>query len=210
MEGERQDHDGSPLLALAHEKAPFSRIVLCDLEEENIHALRQRTAPDAHRTTIMQGDCNEMVGEITAAIPGHGLNLAFVDPFGPSVLHWRTLAALGAFSRMDMLVNVPIGFIKRNFHQESFHARLDAMLGYQGWRDEIGSAADATKIIELLRTRLAPLGYLPDRCRSHPITNSSNVPMFYMAFFSKHGLGDRIWTSLSRVEPSGQTGFGFD
>jgi len=208
VRGTKESLDASPLIALGHTRAPFSRVVACDIDEENIRALHARTDPK--RTTIISGDCNERIGDVIAAIPRHGLNLAFVDPFAPRVLQWSTLAALGAFERMDILVNVPTGFMKRNLHTEAFRLRLDAMLGDQEWRHAVKGADDVPKLIEQLRVRLTRLGYLSDRSRSVTIVNSSNTVMFYLAFFSKHGLGDRIWKSIARRASTGQTGFPFD
>lgn len=178
--------------------------MLCDLDDENVAALRVRTAQHAARTTIIPGDCNERIDDIVRHVPHYGLNLAFVDPFGPKALRWSTLAKVGAFDRMDLLVNFPTGFIKRNFHTMPFREHVSAILGNEEWRAEVKSASDVPKLIELLRARLASLGYRPERSRSIPITNGPNVVMFYLVFFSKHALGERIWKSLARTMPSGQ------
>lgn len=53
---------GSGLLAVQHQEAPFSRLLLCDLEPENAHALRTRTAKD-QRVTVFEGDCNECIDD---------------------------------------------------------------------------------------------------------------------------------------------------
>jgi three-Cys-motif partner protein len=203
-------HRGSPLIALAHSKAPFTRVVLCDHDGENVAALRARTAEAAARTTIIHGDCNDKIGEIVTHIPPHGLNLAFLDPFGPKALRWATLAELAKFARMDLLVNVPIGFIKRNFHAPAFGEHLTAILGDDSWRAHVRSAPETTKIVQLLRDRLSTIGYTPERSRSIRITNSMNVPMFHLVFFSKHELGGKIWRSLATFEASGQKDFGFE
>lgn len=204
--GRRESHDGSPLIALAHAKAAFSRVVLCDLDPENIATLQARTAAHAQRTTIVEGDCNDHIAEVLAQVPPRGLNFAFVDPFAPSVLRWTTFARLASFERMDMLVNFPTGFIKRNFHTEAFRARIDAMLGDDAWRGDVTAASDSHLLIERLRDRLTTLGYGRDKTRSLPITNSSNVVMFHLVLFSKHGLADKIWNSVAKTSATGQRG----
>lgn len=207
--GQKESHDGSPLIALGHTRAPFSRVVLCDLDPENIATLKARTAAHAERTTLIAGDSNERIDEVVSAIPRRGLNVAFIDPFAPSVLRWATFARLADFDRMDMIVNFPTGFIKRNFHTERFRERIDAMLGDDAWRREVTDASDCHQLIEQLRGRLATVGYGRDQTRSLPITNTSNVVMFHLVFFSKHDLGDKIWNSIAKTTPSGQRGFGF-
>ncbi len=203
-------HDGSPLISLAHAKAPFSRVVLCDTEQENCEALHWRTRANADRTTIINGDCNDEIGQIAACVPRAGLNLAFIDPFGPKALRWSTLAILGEFQRMDLLVNFPTGFIKRNFHTPSFRDQLTAILGNDSWRSTVRSAEDVPKLIELLRGQLATIGYIADPSRSFPSVNSTNATMFHLLFFSKNALGAKIWKSLATNLPSGQKEFGFD
>lgn len=206
VEGRRETHDGSPLIALGHTKAAFSRVVLCDLDPENVATLRARTAAHAHRTSIIEGDCNERIADVLAHVPPWGLNLAFVDPFAPSVLRWPTFARLASFKRMDMLVNFPTGFIKRNFHTAPFRARIDAMLGDDSWRGDVTAASDSHLLVERLRDRLATLGYGRDKTRSLPITNRSNVVMFHLVLFSKHGLADEIWNSVAKTTATGQRG----
>jgi len=197
-------YDGSPLLALKHAKAPFSRVILCDLDSENVAALQSRTTAHSSRTIIVHGDCNERIDDIVREVPPYGLNLSFVDPFGPKALKWTTLAKLAAFDRMDLLVNLPIGFIKRNFHTAAFREQLTAFLGDDTWRQHVASAGDATKLIDFLRSRFAVLGYLPAATRAVAIKNSQNVVMFNLVLFSKHHLAEKIWKSIARTTPSGQ------
>lgn len=210
VENDPNAHDGSPLIALGHAKAPFSKVVLCDLDPENIAALRARTAADAARTVVIEGDSNERIDQIVAELPRHGLNLAFIDPFGPKALRWATLAKLGRFDRMDMLVNFPTGFIKRNFHTQAFRKHMTAILGDEGWSEQVTSPSHVPKLIDLLRNRMTALGYSPERSRTIAIVNTSNVVMFNLVFFSKHPLGDKIWKSLAQNPPSGQRNLGFD
>ena len=44
--------DGSPLIALKHSEAPFTKVILCDLDEENVAALRKRVQPFGGRATV--------------------------------------------------------------------------------------------------------------------------------------------------------------
>ncbi len=73
--------DGSPLIAVKHAAAPFTKVILCDLADENVAALRQRTRGDERVLTI-PGDCNENIDRVVLEIPPYGLNLALVDPYG--------------------------------------------------------------------------------------------------------------------------------
>jgi len=80
--------DGSPLLALKHERSPFTTVVLCDRDPENAATLTKRVGDD-RRAQVISGDCNERIDEITALIPLYGLNFALLDPFGIKPLSVR-------------------------------------------------------------------------------------------------------------------------
>ena len=72
---------GSPLIA-AHAPKPFSKILLCELDDSTADACEQRMdrSPAADRYRLFRGDCNELVDEIAREIPDRGLTLAFLDP----------------------------------------------------------------------------------------------------------------------------------
>jgi len=90
--------DGSPLVALAHTAAPFTKAILCDLDSENVN-----------RVEIIQGDCNQEISRIVQLIPPYGLNVALIDPFGAKDFKWKTIAQLGSVERMDLLLHFPTG-----------------------------------------------------------------------------------------------------
>jgi three-Cys-motif partner protein len=142
---------GSALIALEHGDAPFSRVLLCDLDPENVEALRARTTNEQHRVEVLEGDCNAEIDRILALVPPHGLNIALIDPFGPKPLRWSTLAKLGSVKRMDLLIHFPTGSIKRNFYHSGFDQTIDEMLGTTTWRGSVRSAEHVPKLIDVLQ-----------------------------------------------------------
>jgi three-Cys-motif partner protein len=200
--------EGSPLIALRHTKSPFSRLILCELDSSNVAALRQRTAGDG-RVEVVEGDCNARVDAIMRLTPTRGLNIALVDPFAPSVLHWTTLKALGQLARMDLIIHFPTGTIKRNLEKAGFDETIDRVVGTTGWRADVRVANDAHRLIDHLRTSLVGIGYTPEQVRSLPIENSRHGVMYHLMFASKHDRGNKIWNSVARTGPGGQRGFDF-
>jgi three-Cys-motif partner protein len=83
-------HPGSPLVALQHREAPFSKLVFADQDAANVAALQARTASDTTRVKIIPGDSNANIDQIASDIPKYGLNIALVDPFGLSALKFCT------------------------------------------------------------------------------------------------------------------------
>lgn len=204
--------DGSPLIALGHDEAPFTTVVLCDIDDENVSTLRARTAAHADRTQIIPGDCNAVVDRIVAALPEYGLNIAFVDPFKLEPLHFGTLAKLAALERLDLVVNFPTQDAKRNLQHylKPGNETLDRALGTPAWRESVHSPSDVHRVLDILIAQLEGLGYTGTRNRTIPVTQSTNAELYRLIFASKHPLGDKIWTSVTTHSARGQRGFGFE
>lgn len=200
---------GSPLIALRHAAAPFSRLVFCDLDPENIRALAARTVNDRERISVVPGDSNENIAAVVAQVPEYGLNMALVDPYGPRELCWGTMRALAARTRMDFIIHFPTGSLKRNFGKRGFDRRIDAIVGTDAWRAKVRGARDVPRLIGYLRSSLVGLGYASDQVRSLPITNSRNVPIYHLVFATRHERGNAIWQSIARRSPAGQGELGF-
>ncbi len=191
---------GSALIAFEHQAAPFSRLIFCDLEPDNVHALRTRTAGDP-RVRVIEGDCNERIDEVLKQVPAEGLNLAFFDPFGAKVFHWDTIARLAHVKRMDLLIHFPTNAIKRNFDNPSvpkFKETIDRMFGNENWRSQVQDARDVAGLIDVLREQLAGLGYDGEMVNTLPVANDHGGLLYHLVFASKAPRGTAIWKSLSR------------
>lgn len=198
--------DGSPLVAVKHSASPFTKVILCDLNEANIQALQHRTQGDARVVTI-PGDCNREIGRVVSEVPQFGLNLALVDPYGLAALDFETIKRLAtACKRMDLLIHFPTGDMKRNIantkSSEATKERMDKALG-GGVRAALPK--DVAREIETLRTNLASLGYTGKKVRSVPVANSQGVIMYHLVYASRNPLGDAIWQSIT--SPKGQREF---
>ena len=200
--------DGTPLIAASHARAPFTEILLCDLDEENISCLSQRLSGDA-RVERFHGDANTKIREIVPHIPAHGLNFALIDPFAPSVLHWATLKRLARFKRMDLLIHFPTGAIKRNFKHSGFDRTLDRMLGTREWRKDVRTEHDVAGLVRHLRRQLVGEGYEDAAVRDVAVKNNKNTILYHLVYASKNPRGTAIWQSITKIEPSGQRGFDF-
>lgn len=198
---------GSPFIALDHQEAPFSRLILCDLAAINVAALRTRTKSYEDRVCVVEGDCNLVIDDIVRLVPPYGLNIALVDPYALSQLSFATLRKLVQLSRMDLVIHFPTGDIKRNFHQNAEH--LDRFLGTPSWRSSVKSASQAHKLIDVLRAQLVTLGYTGEPVRDIAVDNRKHTVMYHLVFASKNRLGDKIWKSVTNTTPGGQMGFGF-
>lgn len=197
---------GSPFLALDHMKQPFTKVVLVELDDENVQALKARTAKYGSRVEVLQGDCNEVIDEVVRRVPRFGLNLAVIDPYGLEPLRFSTISKLASLDRMDLIIHFPVGDMKRNIVQDTRYAEwIDRAVGTHV---EITKLSDIPKLIDTLRSQLKPFGYDQEQVRSQPICNSKKVPLYYLVYISKHKTGSNIWKSITKHDGK-QRGFGF-
>lgn len=192
--------NGSPLLALAHQQAPFTHVLLCDSDPENARALRARTASD-DRATAFEGDCNERIGEIIAAIPEHGLNVALVDPFGVTPLAHETIRRLMEVKRLDLILHFPTSDLKRNIRQ--YPERINRFLGGSEWREVADNPGNVIKLVTFLRNRLGLPEAREDAIRTVPIKAQGHT-LYHLVFAAKSPLAIKIWNSITRTAPDGQ------
>jgi three-Cys-motif partner protein len=208
IRGTRELIDGSPLIARGHGESPFSDLVLCDADGENVDALRRRVVGAPGRVVVELGDANGVIAKIAAVIPPRGLNLALIDPFSLQSLHFDTVAALATFKRMDLIVFFPVWEIRRfsEVHRARYGPLLTQALGTQEWERIVRRPSDAPKLIPLFHRQLeARFGYTAKNTYSAPILGHNRVPLYHLVFASKHSRGDKIWESVTRRSPGGQT-----
>ncbi len=208
---------GSPLIALTT-KYPFSRHYFVEKGDDEFNALYTRiTASQLTRnTTLLHGDCNQLVDQIvqeisavdSAYIQGKwpSLNLAFLDPEGLE-LEWATVEKLAKINRMDLIINFSTSGFTRNAEQmlNSEHTtKLDSFFGTLEWKDQYRQVVgqDATKIrrvmLNFYQDRLKQLGYvynyerdiLPDE---KAFRNQKGAQVYTLMFASKHELGIQFW-----------------
>jgi three-Cys-motif partner protein len=198
--------DGSPMIAF-RQPVPFTDLIVCDVEPENIEALKRRTQGYAGQVHSLEGDCNALVDEIARRIPQFGLNVALIDPYNFRPLVFETIARLARFPRMDLILHYPVGELRRNLeiNPDTYGDALDRALATPKWRDRMRSTKDVVRgFIDTYREQLEPFGYTQERTATAVIRNDQNVPMYHLVYASKHTRGDKIWSSVVRNEASGQ------
>lgn len=202
--GERVD--GSPMIA-ARSSVPFSKLILCDKEEENADALRVRTANIDVNAVVMCGDSNALIDGVTEQLAPNGYHLALVDPFGATGLVWDTIEKLARFQRMDMILHFPVADMKRNFRAV---ARLERAVGRKcaDWGFPFRGANDVPRLVEVYAQQLHALGYISQHTiRSPQICRDDGLPLYNLLFASRHDLGAKIWNSVTKNAPQAQLGF---
>jgi three-Cys-motif partner protein len=190
---------GSPLIALNHTGAPFTKLILCEKDPDNVAALRARTKHDP-RVVIIEGDCHKNINKVLAETPPNGLNFAFVDPYSLGQHDWETFAKLARIQRMDLLIHFDTMGLKRNFWSGS-DARLTKAVGTDEWQKAVTKAQGVARAgIDTLRKQLVKHGgYTGNEGRSLAAENRNEGVVYHLVFFSKNDLGDKIWNSVAKA-----------
>jgi three-Cys-motif partner protein len=212
---------GSPLLAL-QVRSPFDKYVFCEESHERIRALEVRAktlAPHAD-ITVLEGDCNERIEDIIAAIPEPSrkqrvLTLCFVDPFSMGI-RFSTLEKLATARFTDFLVLLALFMdANRNYdvYIEEESGRVADFLGDPKWRDRWKVAQQAGKafpafLAEAFTSRMVSLGYSPPPPMKTVRYQDRNIRLYQLAIFSKSTVAYQFWDDVLKYSTD-QIGFSF-
>lgn len=223
IKDEMKEIDSGGMRAFKLDVAPFNEYFFFDISETNVEALRTRNGdhPNYH---VQQGDSNALIYDLVKELLKHSYryHFAFIDPFGPEGLKFNTLKELARLNRMDMLIHFPIGAIKRNLTiwEKSTNTILDGFLGTDSWRNEVQSRSKPVfnALIDIFREQLKSIGYPEEGLRmvssnedvfsdvpSVSIKNTKNVDLYVLILAAKHKLAQKIWNSIIKIDPDGQT-----
>lgn len=202
---------GSAFIA-AHAPKPFSKIIAVELEQELAEGLRSRLgrSPAAQRCTVLQGDCNQLVGQIVRSIPSGALTLAFIDPPGFDA-QFDTLKTLADGARVDFLLLFADSIdLVRNLRQyvDTERSKVDRMLGSSDWRgpfEAIPSFSPARVreffVEQYVKRVQEDLGYRG--VRTYQIEGPSG-PLYKLIYASKSEKGLDFWDKIAARDRGGQ------
>jgi hypothetical protein len=171
---------------------------------------------EAREVRIIQGDVNECIGDVRAALPPYSssnglLSFCFVDPFDLQ-LRFSTIRAL-AHLRMDFLVLLMLGVDgRRNFARylaDSTSTRIGDFIDCPDWRHEYTAGRSVIHfLLAKFDEAMQRLGYLSAADDTHCIrVFGMGVLQYVLAFYSKNPLGKHFWRE-ARASLSPQLGFG--
>jgi three-Cys-motif partner protein len=204
--------DGSPLIALA---AGFTHLAFVELSEECADALERRLRPATAACRVIRGDANAAVSDVldyVASLGSNCLGFAFVDPPGIEI-KFQTLQTLCRATRLDLLINFPLGMnIKRQFWQRWEAAAdeedgFDQFFGTPTWRECIkdnpgGPERKWELLFDLYVRQLRSIGYQfvgDTRSIKH-----GNRLLYHLIFASRDPRGEDFWNKIATITPTGQ------
>jgi three-Cys-motif partner protein len=197
---------GSPLIALSVD-SPFDRYIFCESEPERFAALKAHVGTKyANRDVrLVAGEFEHNLDEICSNIPRDSLALCFVDPYDCDfeIVHLRTISQCAR--GVDFLCLLALQMdAKRNLqHYLEPQSKVDRMLGNTTWRDRWNKRPDlhedlAKFLAKEFSKSMSAMGYLETPLHQmRPIkTHDENVPLYYLAMFSKHPTAFKLWKDV--------------
>lgn len=196
---------GSPLLALAVPD-PFTKYIFCDDDAERVSALTARVERDYAWAdcTIIQAPAVNAVPQIRTALPTTGsvLSFCFADPYDLS-FDFSIVERLASGTRMDFLILLAAqmdGQRNEVNYVGPASTKVERLLGDPQWREKWRAAKrDGSGFQQFLmqqyRVGMERIGYQPLRDGDvyRVRTESGQVPLYYLLFFSKSERGYHFW-----------------
>ena len=203
-------------ISVLRQEVPFTKYIFVDSDPRCVQALQARINDlgGDFDVTIIQGDVNESVSRVIAAMPrfgpGHGLlSLCFIDPYRAD-LDFSVIKRLAQY-RMDFLVMLPFGYdARRNltrYLEDDQDDRIGRLIDDSDWRAAWkGSVRPSREFIRFLIERfdaaMARLGYDGREMRDTVDVRAAGMGVFLyaLALYSQHEKGQEFWrTTLAGV-----------
>ena len=202
---------------------PFTKYILCEADEMRFKALKNRVHRDFSHLNVeyFNGDCNEIVSEIIRAIPSFRkgntmLTFCFVDPFSLN-LSFNTIASLGSKINIDFLILQALHMDANRNLSKYFKEENEKIANYlvdPDWRKEYNKCCmdNSTNFVKFLAdqyiNKMKSIGYIPEKNMHQIRSNEKNLPLYYLAFFSKHPRGIDFFKKVDKYS-NPQLEFGF-
>lgn len=213
VDGTNQEIEGSPLLAM-NPLLPFTHLYLNEGDSILAEALEKRVSRFGRSdATVHNLDCNEAALDAGSSLfdgprTSRTLGLAFIDPTAYQIT-FDAIAKMTQGRRIDLIVTLMTGHLRRFIDHPSFAPHLDPFFGSTNWRKlverkKIGETISYRKLLDHYEDQLRSIGYadVDDDIR---VLNSRNSTIYHLVFASKHPKGLEFFKNISRKRSSGQT-----
>lgn len=205
VEGESFTRDGGSVAAYrqsAVSGAPFTRMLVGDIEDERAFANEQRLAAAGASVERFVGPADQTVDDMIRAVPFGALALAYIDPYNLEYLSFSIIERLAKLQYVDFAVHFSLMDLTRNIDMELDPKRDRFDHALPGWRSAVPTDA--------LSKSSLPGWFFDAWCRAVQrlgfkvsgqmplITDGKGRSIYRLVFFSRHPLPDRIWTDIAR------------
>ena len=208
-----EDVDGSPIIA-AKSRVGFTGHYLADSNSYCLEALRERinglSSKEMDNFHYFCGNADSVVHELMPKLPEGrtSLGLAVLDPWGWD-FSFAALARLTKGRRLDLVINFPTVFIKRNWRKEL--PQLSEFMNGNSYRKSFEDAMTRQNpgtrptrvLLDFYKKELQGIGY--KFVRDHVgVKNSLGLPLYQLIFASRNKRGSEFWDKVTSRQESGQ------
>jgi three-Cys-motif partner protein len=205
VEGENFTRDGGSMTAYRQalaSDAPFTRVLVGDIEGERARANEARLAAVGASVQSFTGPAVQTVDSMISAVPFGALALAYIDPYNLEYLSFSIIERLSKLQYVDFAVHFSLMDLTRNIDMELDPKRDRFDHALPGWRNAVPTSALSKsslprwffdtwcQTIERLGFKVS--GQMP------LITDGKGRSIYRLVFFSRHALPDRIWGDIAR------------
>ena len=193
----------------------YTNYIFCEQNDKCFSALEQRVKRDYPNASVcfVHGDSNMKIGEIKSLLPKFSrgntlLPFCFVDPYSLN-LHFKTIEAL-AGGLMDFLILQALHMdANRNFdnYMSDNSTKIESYLDDSEWRskfdeNELNKKDFVRFLFNEYHSKMLAMNYQPEK-QAHQIkSNVKNLPLYYLAFYSKHSRGSDFFNkAIKYVNP---------
>jgi three-Cys-motif partner protein len=199
----------------------FDKYILCEEDEQCLVALKARVEKHYSDLNVefIKGDSNKNVNEIIRAIPKHStekkvLRFCFVDPFSLN-LKFATIERLANVGKIYFLILLALYMdANRNlFNYISENStKVDDFINDISWREPFKTGKLPSKdfikfIADKYDLNMKGLNYI-EPVKKHLIRiDDIRVPLYYLAFYSKHERGNDFYQKVEKYLSAQQSLF---
>jgi len=192
---------------------PFTKYILCEEDIVRFETLKNRVERNFSHldVTLINGNSNKIVDQVFKSIPPFNrgntlLPFCFVDPYSLN-LHFRTIEALGSRILMDFLILQALHMDgNRNLakYLKDENDKIANYLGNENWRTDFNQSCKdySANFVKFLAdqylNKMQSIGYVPEKNMHQIRSNEKNLPLYYLAFYSKHPKGIELYRKVEK------------
>ncbi|MER3499435.1 MAG: hypothetical protein C4308_12785 [Chitinophagaceae bacterium] len=197
----------SALIALSTSHK-FDKYILCEEDEGKLFALKTRIERDFPNVNVeyVLGDSNKNVNKIISLIPRENcLRFCFVDPFSLN-LRFETIERLSRVGKIDFLILLALLMdANRNFsfYMQKNSKKIEEFIKDPNWRKpfetgELGPKDFIRYLSDKYDFNMKNLGYVKPVEKHLVKIEDKNIPLYYLAFYSKNPRGNDFFQKVEK------------
>lgn len=207
----------SSLIAMSV-KHKFDKYIFCEEDPKCYNALKERVTrhfPEANVDFVF-GDSNENVGKIIKTIPKHSkeetvLRFCFADPYSLN-LKFSTIKDLSSIGKIDFLILLALHMDANrnlfNYISENSN-KVDEFINDKSWRIPFLKGQRPIKdfvkyVADKYDENMKLIDYKEPIEKQLIRIEDINVPLYYLAFYSKHERGNDFFKKIEKYRSNQQ------